>query len=144
MDDVEGIVSDDEEVSSAHLDDSSSQHEFLSLKEPMEEYSSIGNGDIVQMTHVESFNSIYIRAIKYDDMYEMLMVDINTRPTKPFIEDDCSTVKGRNVLAKYCGDYSRAIIMDSNCDKVDVRIVDDGWKIQVDKCKHLTTNSKFN
>lgn len=98
------------------------------------EFSSIERNDIVTLSAVENVNCVWVRAVKYDELYEELLsknnVNISTLPV-----DDIE--RNSVLLVKHCDDYSRAIVVDVNsC--VTVQLMDIGNKVNVKRGKQIS------
>lgn len=94
------------------------------------EYTSIQHDDIVELSAVENPHCIWVRAVKYNDLYDKLLVEINKNISTYPVDD---VENGTVVLVEYCGDYHRGIIDDFNAEDVMIRLMDIGCKIKVKK-----------
>lgn len=81
----------------------------------------IENGEIVELTHIKDYQTVYVRPIKFDVKFEGLMKRLNARAPRAI---ELPLRANQVVLIKFCGDYARAVIIDPL--KITVHLVDFG------------------
>lgn len=93
------------------------------------EFAPIQQNDIVQVSAVENHNTLWIRSTKYDQKFDDLMSKININVDDPVFDIENDAV----ILVKYCGDYSRGIVLDK--DRVCIQLMDIGAIVNANICK---------
>lgn len=111
---------------SSDEDDSISNASTSTVKNDIDE---VEDGEIVVITHVE--DTIFVRPVKFDQQFDKLMEKINSdadilRPVVMPLQEN------ENVLVKFCGDYTRAVIIDPT--KITVQLIDFGLTKDVVDC----------
>lgn len=124
-------VSDDEDSQTVVGDDydsQSSNEENDTIFKPKIgslRFAPIQAGDIVELTHVANDNQLYIRSTKHDVNYENILKRTNAMISEKRQPSFLEPIKnGDVVLVRYCGDYSRAVVLDK--DERSVELVDIG------------------
>lgn len=98
-------------------------------------FVSIENKDIIELSAVFHSKTIWVRPIKCDELYIQLLTKSNLYESSDDIVDYIE--KDSVVLAKYCGDYSRGIVLDvdADADTASILLMDIGHEVNVKRGK---------
>lgn len=102
------------------------------------EYADIKNDDIVELSAIEDYKTVYIRSIKHDEKWIDLLVKMNkTVRNQPKLSMFAPLKKNDVVLVKYLGDFTRASLIGEDR----LRLIDIGTtiKFQADDVRYIST-----
>lgn len=135
---ISNVSSDDGTIVNDDEDDRDKIH-LVEFRITEINFTQIDDGDIVELSHVDDNNHLYIRAVKYDESYVELMKKSNavaTQQEKPFFLDPVE--KDQVVLVK-CWDFSRGAYLGNDT----FMLIDIGRTIKVksDDIRAITPES---
>lgn len=103
------------------------------------EFASIKNGDTVELSAVQN-DLVWVRAVKYDQQYEDLLININKCAKSKTAEVSVGElIKGKAVIVEFSGDFSRGIVHDiiptedGSQPSIEVQLLDHGLTMKTDK-----------
>lgn len=99
------------------------------------EFAPIAQNDIIEISAVENYDTVWIRSTKSDTKFDEMMRKING---DNFDDGPATDARIDEVLlVKYCGDFCRGIVV-SNLEKENaytIQLMDIGGIIDANKCK---------
>lgn len=99
------------------------------------DYKHVENNSIVELSHVESHDIVYVRPTNSDAEFITLMRAINKKATHPEISPTVPLHTGDVILMHYAGDYCRAFVETETDHELKIRLMDYGKSVIIEKCK---------